>query len=244
MLTSRFHRRNNHRVGRRQIGRRLSLISLEERAVPASFTVTNTTDGGLGSLRQAIVDANSLPGADSISFDPIAFAIAQTIGLTSGEMSISETVSISGPGANLLTLTGGPIASATNRFFNIGTTGLVSISGMRLTQGQVTGDGGAIFGILKANIQLSNLALDNNNASKTGGAVSQFVLASGSGHLDIFNSTFSNNSSGKGGAIACPAGLLTITNSTLVGNTAGSGGAIWADPTARNLHHHGKHGEQ
>jgi hypothetical protein len=35
----------------------------------ASFTVTNTDDSGPGSLRQAILDANANPGADTITFD-------------------------------------------------------------------------------------------------------------------------------------------------------------------------------
>ena len=34
----------------------------------ATFTVTNTSDSGAGSLRQAILDANTAPGADTITF--------------------------------------------------------------------------------------------------------------------------------------------------------------------------------
>jgi hypothetical protein len=41
---------------------------LEDRTVPAVFTVTNTADTGVGSLRQAILDANATAGADSINF--------------------------------------------------------------------------------------------------------------------------------------------------------------------------------
>jgi hypothetical protein len=35
----------------------------------ATFTVTNTNDSGPGSLRQAILDANAAPGADTIAFN-------------------------------------------------------------------------------------------------------------------------------------------------------------------------------
>jgi protocatechuate 3,4-dioxygenase beta subunit len=35
----------------------------------ATFTVTNTNDSGAGSLRQAILDANSTPGADTVAFN-------------------------------------------------------------------------------------------------------------------------------------------------------------------------------
>jgi len=44
----------------------------------ATFSVVNTSDGGLGSLRQAILDANANLGTDSISF-AIAGSGLQTI---------------------------------------------------------------------------------------------------------------------------------------------------------------------
>src|SRR6478735_5237539 len=57
--------------------RRLRLYPLEDRCVPAVFTVTNTGDNGgvdpaafagTGTLRQAIIDANATTGADTINF--------------------------------------------------------------------------------------------------------------------------------------------------------------------------------
>src|SRR5207249_2241654 len=39
------------------------------REAPAVFTVTNTADSGAGSLRQAILNANAAPGADTIAFN-------------------------------------------------------------------------------------------------------------------------------------------------------------------------------
>jgi IPT/TIG domain/S-layer homology domain len=57
------------RISRRVIASAVvSLIA----AVPLladTFTVTNTSDSGAGSLRQAILDANANPGADSITFN-------------------------------------------------------------------------------------------------------------------------------------------------------------------------------
>ena len=44
------------------------LEPLEDRSVPATFTVLNLADGGDGSLRQAVLDANALAGADTIHF--------------------------------------------------------------------------------------------------------------------------------------------------------------------------------
>src|SRR5580765_1806840 len=42
---------------------------LEDRSLPSTFTVINTNDSGAGSLRQAILDANTNAGADTIAFN-------------------------------------------------------------------------------------------------------------------------------------------------------------------------------
>src|SRR5436189_140941 len=46
----------------------LSVEVMESRQLLATFVVNTTADGGLGSLRQAIIDANTTPGNDLISF--------------------------------------------------------------------------------------------------------------------------------------------------------------------------------
>ena len=73
----------------------LAVLFLTAGSVPATtFTVTNTNDSGAGSLRQAIIDANALAGADTI-----AFAIgsgAQTIVLSSALPTINERLTIDG----------------------------------------------------------------------------------------------------------------------------------------------------
>ena len=47
----------------------LALLVIGAGAHAATFTVTNTNDAGPGSLRQAILDANALAGADTIAFN-------------------------------------------------------------------------------------------------------------------------------------------------------------------------------
>ena len=47
----------------------LGLVLLTANLSAATFTVTTTDDSGAGSLRQAILDANGTPGADTIAFD-------------------------------------------------------------------------------------------------------------------------------------------------------------------------------
>jgi hypothetical protein len=46
----------------------LVLESLDDRLTPSTFTVANTNDSGPGSLRQALLSANSHAGADAIKF--------------------------------------------------------------------------------------------------------------------------------------------------------------------------------
>ncbi|MBI2479638.1 MAG: putative Ig domain-containing protein [Planctomycetia bacterium] len=65
-------RRQDRKRDRPLQRRPLLLESLEDRRLLATFTVTNTGDAGPGSLRQAIMDANSMPndlaGPDLIDF--------------------------------------------------------------------------------------------------------------------------------------------------------------------------------
>jgi parallel beta-helix repeat protein len=74
---------------------RLGMENLEERALLAVFTVTNTMDAGAGSLRQAILDANAMAGPDDIEFD-IAGAGPHTIQPTSALPDIIDTIDIDG----------------------------------------------------------------------------------------------------------------------------------------------------
>ncbi|MFQ5627274.1 MAG: hypothetical protein ACE5I1_00825 [bacterium] len=60
-----------------------------------TFTVTNTNDGGAGSLRQAIIDANNNPGKDTIVFD-ISGTGPYTIQPTSPLPDITDPVVIDG----------------------------------------------------------------------------------------------------------------------------------------------------
>ncbi|KQP44266.1 DUF4347 domain-containing protein [Pseudorhodoferax sp. Leaf274] len=61
----------------------------------ATYTVTSTADSGAGSLRQAILDANNTPGADTIGF-AIAGTGVHTIALASALPAITRPVVIDG----------------------------------------------------------------------------------------------------------------------------------------------------
>src|SRR6516162_2860078 len=78
------------------------LEALEDRWMPSTLTVTNNLDSGAGSLRADIAAAN--PG-DTINFAPTLDGRAVT--LTSGQLVINKNLTIQGPGAALLAISGG-----------------------------------------------------------------------------------------------------------------------------------------
>ena len=97
------------------------------------ITVTNTNDSGPGPLRQALADAND--------GDIIGFAVTGTIGLTSGELLVNKSITISGPGANNLAVNG----NAKSPVFHIASGQTVTISGLTITNGHASDSGGGIY---------------------------------------------------------------------------------------------------
>jgi hypothetical protein len=93
-----------------------------------TITVVNGNDSGPGSLRQAILNASS---GDTINFAPSI----TTVTLTSGELVIDKNLTITGPGANRMTVqVNANVISA--RVFNISSsTVTVSISGITISNG-------------------------------------------------------------------------------------------------------------
>lgn len=89
---------------KRQPTRRLGVEPLEDRTTPSTLTVLNTNDGGAGSLRQALLDA--APG-DTVAFQA---GVTGTIHLGS-TLSIDKSLTLTGPGRDLLTVSGGNYAS-------------------------------------------------------------------------------------------------------------------------------------
>ncbi len=81
---------------RRKSASRPRIEALEGRCLMATLTVTNIDDNGPGSLRQAILDANSMLGSDVINFN-IATPGVHTIALTTTSLpTIVDTVLIDG----------------------------------------------------------------------------------------------------------------------------------------------------
>lgn len=85
---------------------RLTLERLEGRNLLATFVVTGLGDGVVvasgdapGTFRQAIFDANTLPGADTITFAP---DVEGTVILQDSDIRITDSVDIQGPGGDRL----------------------------------------------------------------------------------------------------------------------------------------------
>src|SRR5262245_16255603 len=149
-------------MGTRTRASRPYLEILEDRCVPSTFTVLNLADSGDGSLRAAILSAQTNPGADVIQFAP---QVGGTITLTTGELLISTDLTINGPGANLLTVSG----NGASRAFrvvggaNAASAITVGISDLTVAHGRAT-EGGGINNSGFSDLTLSRVVLSNNLA--------------------------------------------------------------------------------
>ena len=199
-------------------------------AAPASattWTVTNCTDSGPGSLRQTVADAGS--------GDTISFAMSppcSTITLTSGDIDITSNLTIEGPGPDELTISGDDVGQA----FVVGIGVIASISGLSI-QDCTGGDnppatdwGGAIFN--DGTLDVNDTIIEDNTADLGGGIANDM-----SGALTVTNSTISDNTADSGGGIYNVASL-TVVDSTVsdnvstVGGAGGDGGGISNEGTA------------
>jgi predicted outer membrane repeat protein len=190
----------------------------QKQILSTTLTVTNTNDSGPGSLRAAINTAG--PG------DTINFAVNGVITLTSGELTISNSLTIDGPGADLLTIDG----HRASRVFNI-ISATVVISGVTVANGVTEYDsGGGIFSDAGVNLLIDscvirdNVAYGGNYVQNNGGGV--FA----GGQLTVQNSTFQNNLAYNSGGGMYSVGAVNLENTQFLSNTAwaGSGGGVSA----------------
>lgn len=153
--------------------------------------------------------------------DTIDFASGiSTITLTSGQIDIDKNLTINGPGADKLTISG----NGASRVFNVWPDVEVTINGISFTGGYDE-YGGVIYNGKGGIITITSCTLFFNTATQFGGAVYNGYKE---GAITIINSTlFDNTAAADGGAIY-NYGSLTITGSTISGNsTTGDGGAIY-----------------
>ena len=195
------------------------LLTMDAPAFASHTPVTNTNDGGAGSLRQAIIDASSGETID-------VTGVSGTILLTSGQIVITKSLTINGPGAATLTIDG----DASSRIFSVNGGVTVSISGLTITNGSAS-PGGAIF-------NLGVLTITNSTISDSSGTTRGGGIYNSGGTLNLSGSIISGNTATggttRGGGI-WNSGTATITNSTISGNTAqgstSDGAGLWNSGT-------------
>jgi CSLREA domain-containing protein len=179
--------------------------------------ISDTSDGVCDadcSLREAVIAVNN---GDTIVFSSL-FNQPQTITLTGGQISISKSLTIAGPSADLLTVD----ANERSRIFNISNNVVVALSGMRLWKGRAEIAGGAIL-LTDGTLTLTNMTLNNNRAgSPITGSPNDYgnggAVFSSNSALSVVNSIIDNNSSIYGGGIYSERGIGNITGSRMRGN--------------------------
>jgi hypothetical protein len=193
-------------------------------------------------LRQALADANN--------GDIIDFALTGVIGLTSGELLVDHSITISGPGTDNLAVNG----NAKSTVFHIAAGETVTISGLTIINGSGGGihndhavltlnnctitdnSGGGIYndGVYPGSPPRASLELNNCSVtSNSGRGIYNNAQGGGAAGVQIADSILSNNS---GNAIYshgwsctfCGNGVtrVQITNSSITDNP---GGSIYSD---------------
>ncbi|HVM61509.1 MAG TPA: choice-of-anchor Q domain-containing protein [Verrucomicrobiae bacterium] len=164
----------------------------------AIITVTSTNDSGPGSLRDTLASASD---GDTID----ASSITGTILLTNGELLVTNSVDVVGPGPDLLAVDG----NQHSRVFHVGSNSVVSLSGLTVTNGAAQNYLTARDGIFIGG------GIRNDSSTL---AVSNCVIAE--------NLAGGNQRCG-GGGIGNINGTLTLSGCTLRGNSGELGGAIY-----------------
>lgn len=207
----------------------------------ATFTVTKTADTNDGicdndcSLREAVAAANASTDNDTIVFAPMFTNSAQTITLSGTDLQINNngTLTVTGPGAHRLTVSG----NNQSRIFTNNVDATTTISGLRLTGGNgastvQNGRAGAVYNN-DGFLTLDAVLIEGNSAANGGGANN----AGGGSVMTIRNSVIRNNTAtGAGGAMQnFSTSTLHLINTTVSGNTCNStltgGGGIQANGT-------------
>jgi hypothetical protein len=233
---------------RRKHRANLALENLETRCLLSNFLVSNLGDSGTGSLRQAIINANNHANTAG-TVDTVTFkaGLAGKITLTSGDIAITDGVSIIGNGH--IKVDGNGLATNQNatksRIFDVNistSSGNVAILNLTLQNGYAHDgyDGGGILDRNAAKLTVQGVRIQNCFAESTGeeseGNGGGIAADSETGKLVIINSVITGNTAsageggddyGRGGGIHSVAASTVIQNSVISNNTSGSeGGGI------------------
>lgn len=206
----------------------LASTSTVASALPSTITVTTLGDAGVGSLRQAMLDAETAPGADTIDF---AAGLTGTITLASDLPQITESLTITGPGRDSLTISGADLYQPLDAS-GVGT--ILTISDIAITHGLAEA-GGAMIVTTSASLVLDSVLIENNTASNQfGGGNGGGLYIATDGSASISNTIVRNNSSadqahmnGMAGGAYVYASTVAITDSDFSGNTSDVFGGVF-----------------
>lgn len=196
------------------------MAAFPQAAGAAPIVVQNTNDSGAGSLREALANAN--PG-DTIDLT----GLTGTITLTTGQLEIEDAVTIQGPGASALAISGNNASRVFSMFDDL-SGGTVTISGLTITGGNDDHGGGVYFDCDggSGSLVVRDSVVTGNTAENLGGGL-YFDECNEGGSMSVLNSVVSNNTStarGAGGIWFDEGDSITIENSTIAGNHALNGG--------------------
>jgi CSLREA domain-containing protein len=177
----------------------------------ASVIVTSNADSGANTLREAI-DTGVCAGG-TITFDPGVTSITLVT-----ELTIAKNMTINGPGAGSLTISGNNVT----RVFEIAATKTATISGMTITGGKVSGTAGAAGSGAAGGAANGGGVLNGGTLTLTNVIVSGNHVTGGDGG-SATGSAGGAGGDARGGGIFS-SGTLTLTNTTVNGNNSATGG--------------------
>lgn len=205
-------------------------------ALATTYTVTTADDSAVGTctstscttLRAAVAAATS--GTDTVMIPSTLSGNTITLDIAGkGHIVIAHSVTIQGPGANLLTVSGGNAPTSKGGIFYIGGSYYsLTVSGITLANGNASYGGALAAHGFHDNVTLDHVALVNNHANIGGGG---FYV--GRETVTVTHSTISGNSAGSfGGGFDSNYGTVSLIDSTVTGNSAGppnggSGGGFY-----------------
>ena len=187
---------------------------------PDPTLVTTLQDSVGGSLRYCIDNA---PSGSTIRFAP---GLSGTIQLTGGDLVFAggKTLTITGPGASQLTISGGN----TNVSIDVSTGATVTLTGLSFKNSSETASGAFLYN--QGTLTVTHSIISGNKSTSNGLSTGGGIENTPTGNLTVRDTIISYNSvsgqqQGQGGGID-NGGKLTVTDSIFANNTATSSGGI------------------